>query len=240
MPDQDILCLANSKKRGGRCVAGLALGGGGWLRAVSASQDGTLYPAHYLFEDGSEPGPLDLVRLGLTCAKPACHHPENWLIDGNRWRRAPFLDDAAQVGLLQAHIEPGPKLLRGQGDRVPFDSYLDKPAEKSLTLIAPASLELFRKPNLKGRYLARGRFTLQPGGVSYDLGLTDPVWEPRVTSQARTITLLQDKCPFLLTISLSEPFEGACFKLIATILLLPPGLAGLMSVDLFRPPLASS
>ncbi len=32
MPQFGIICLANSRKNGGHCVAGLRMDGGGWLR----------------------------------------------------------------------------------------------------------------------------------------------------------------------------------------------------------------
>ena len=39
-------------------------------------------------------------------------------------------------------------------------------------------------------------------------------------------TLQQAKGKFVLTISLGEPFEGHCYKLISAIILLPVSIAG--------------
>lgn len=52
----DIICLANSRKHGGRCVAGLRTDGGGWLRPVGTLLDGTLYPPDYTMDDLTEWG----------------------------------------------------------------------------------------------------------------------------------------------------------------------------------------
>jgi hypothetical protein len=38
MAQVDLICLANSRKLGGRCVAGLRLDGSGWVRRVDSPQ----------------------------------------------------------------------------------------------------------------------------------------------------------------------------------------------------------
>lgn len=52
MPAVDVLCLAFSMKHGGRCVAGVRLDSGDWVRPVSAAEDGTLMPAACLLDVG--------------------------------------------------------------------------------------------------------------------------------------------------------------------------------------------
>jgi hypothetical protein len=47
MPTVEIICLANSRKHSGRCVAGLRTDGQGWIRPVGPSDNGTLFPWHY-------------------------------------------------------------------------------------------------------------------------------------------------------------------------------------------------
>src|SRR5687768_13524839 len=86
MAQKEIICLANSRKHGGRCVAGLHTNGGGWLRAVGRVPDGTLFPPDYTLTDGSEPRLLDVIRIGLEKPQPSLHQPENWTIDGSRWQ----------------------------------------------------------------------------------------------------------------------------------------------------------
>ncbi|MCI0741565.1 MAG: hypothetical protein L0Y72_21225 [Gemmataceae bacterium] len=221
MPERELLCLANSRKRGGRCVAGLTLDDGRWLRAVSAADDGTLFPSDYRYDNGTEPSPLEVVSIGFVGPEPSIHQPENWVIDKSRWHRVSRPLDESLVRLLQAHVETGPDLLRGRADRVPWESFQRQTADKSLTLVTPEIVELYRKANLKGKYLARGRFTLA-ADISYDLGLTDPVWEPIVVGQEGRIVLRRAQRKILLLLSMSEPFEGNCFKLIATLLLVPP------------------
>ncbi|MBI3412048.1 MAG: hypothetical protein HY040_27270 [Planctomycetes bacterium] len=222
MTTRSILCLANSRKHGGRCVAGLSADGAGWVRAVSPTGDGTLSIAHYTFADGAEAAPLDLVEIPIQESRPRKHHPEDWVIAGERWRRLPRLADQDIVRLLRPHVEAGPALIRGTGDRIAFASIEEKPMEKSLALAMPESIELYRKQTLRGSWLARGRFRL--AGASYDLGLTDPVWVNSVTHTEQPTNVKPAGKRILLTISLSEMFEGCFFKLIATLLLIPKEL----------------
>ena len=42
MPSLDLICLANSSKLGSRCLAGLRVDGGGWVRPVSNQEYGEL------------------------------------------------------------------------------------------------------------------------------------------------------------------------------------------------------
>jgi hypothetical protein len=84
VPQVDIICLANSRKHGGHCVAGLRLDGGGWLRPVGVAADGVLWPDDYTLTNGSEARTLDVIRVGLRTPRPAIHQPENWVINGTR------------------------------------------------------------------------------------------------------------------------------------------------------------
>ncbi len=61
----DIICLANSRKLTGRCVAGLRTDGMGWVRPVSALPDGTLSMKDYTLDHGNEVELLDIAS-GLT------------------------------------------------------------------------------------------------------------------------------------------------------------------------------
>lgn len=226
MTTRSILCLANSRKHGGRCVAGLFADGAGWVRAVSPTDDGTLSTAHYTFSDGAEAAPLDLVEIPFQGNRPRKHHPEDWVIAPERWRRAPRLSDREMALLLLPHVETGPALIRDTGDRISYTSIEQQPMQRSLALAMPESIELYRKQTLRGTWLARGRFRL--AGVNYDLGLTDPVWVNSVTRTEQPASIKPAGKRIMLTISLSEMFEGCYFKLIATLLLVPEEFANML------------
>ena len=61
-----IVCLANSRKMSGRCIAGLEIEGdqvGGWIRPVSNRSTEEISLFEQRFEDGSEPDLLDIVEV---------------------------------------------------------------------------------------------------------------------------------------------------------------------------------
>lgn len=68
-----ILCLANSRKRGGRCIAGrelLADSPGPWIRPVSDREHEEVSEEERQFEDGSEPKVLDVIVVRLIAPHP--------------------------------------------------------------------------------------------------------------------------------------------------------------------------
>jgi hypothetical protein len=225
MPQADIICLANSRKHGGRCIAGLRVDGGGWLRPVGTLPDGTLYPPDYTLSNGSEAAVLDLIQVGIQAHRPSQHQPENWVIDGNPWtlKFRPIRSNLSPI--FQSAIAHGPELIHGFSDRIACASFQQTPLTTSLALIAPATLDLYHQLSYSGRPQARGRFFLGQGSSAtlYDLAITDPIWEPVVVQQGFRI-LRQTESKFLLTISLGEPFGLNCYKLIAAIILLPSNI----------------
>jgi hypothetical protein len=231
MPTFELICLANSKKHGGRCVAGLRTDGGGWIRLVGPS-GGVLLPSHYRFDSGSTTRVLDVVRVGCAGAHPKPHHPEDWMIDGTPWKLVARPAGSKQLEVLQQHLTRQSMLLQNWGDRVPYDSYCIRPAASSLALVAPEKIEWAVRLNEHGARRMRVLFTLN--GRSYDLPLTDPQWEQRVnrlspgTHPRNDVADLKPEDELLLTISLGEPFQvdvihdEYCFKLVAGVVVLPP------------------
>ncbi len=223
-----IICLANSRKHGGGCVAGFRTDGSGWLRPVGNNPDGTLFEANYRLNDGTEPKVLDVLQVGLQSPRPKSHQPENWVIDGSRWTliSRPMGDELTSI--LQIAIKDGPELLGGLSDRVPYASFHDTPAAASLELRSPEYIELYHRRSFRGRPQARGMFVLGEADQAqpYDLAITDPKVEPLLTTR-ESIALTPAVGRFLMTVSLSEPadFDGNCYKLIAAIRVLPPSIA---------------
>jgi hypothetical protein len=70
MSSVDLICLANSYKLGARCLAGLRVDGGGWVRPVSDKEDGQLRYGQYRLPDHSEPHLFDVIRVGLIDRQP--------------------------------------------------------------------------------------------------------------------------------------------------------------------------
>ena len=66
-----IVCLANSYKHGGRCIAGIDIDNGQWIRLHGNSTDGALCACEYMLDDGSEPRLLDVIEVELHYALPS-------------------------------------------------------------------------------------------------------------------------------------------------------------------------
>ena len=79
-----VVCLANSRKLAGRCVAGRKwIDGrpGGWIRPVSNRENQEVSEYERQYEDGSDPRVLDIVDVPLLEPRPLDHQTENWLLD---------------------------------------------------------------------------------------------------------------------------------------------------------------
>ncbi len=222
MPYVEMLCMANSRKHGGRCVAGLKTDGSGWVRPVADSEDGTLFPFHYGLEGGGELEPLDIIQVPLKAPRPEKHQPENWIIDDGSWR---YVDQAgpAIVPFLKRQLYGKAFLFGDSSDRVPFSRFATRQAEESLALIVPQDLSWQVVSSFRGNRQTRAAFRYRD--TNYDLGVTDLAWQKHLRDKGYGVgadipsTTAQDG-RLLLTVSLSEPAEwdDCCYKLVAGVI----------------------
>jgi hypothetical protein len=238
----EILCLANSRKHSGRCVAGLRTDGGGWVRPIGKNGLNILMPHHYVLPDNTEAALLDLLRIPVGAAVPQPHHPEDRLITGASWELVsrPATGDIA-VPLLRAHLDRGPDLLGNKKDRLPYRQFLQRPADASLALIYPRDLRWrIERVGEYSKRRTRAVFTLSE--VEYDLPVTDPEWEHQLSHLlvgehpfASTLEhVVDERDRALMTVSLSEPLgvdeatgdSGWCYKLIAAVIVIPRAWRG--------------
>ena len=77
MPDLDFICLANSYKVGGCCVAGFRLDGAGWIRPVTDHKHEELWLTDCRLDNRTQPALLDVIRIGCSHPRPHAHQPEN-------------------------------------------------------------------------------------------------------------------------------------------------------------------
>jgi hypothetical protein len=217
-----ILCLANSRKLSGRCVAGREIvqgRPGPWIRPVSDRGRQEVSYQERSYEDGSDPRVLDVMDVPLAEPRPHEYQQENWLLDPRfYWVNAGRLDWNG----LQPFLEPeGPLWLDGESsgsglnDRVPAASAAL--LRSSLLLVAVDSLliTVFRPGEAFGNPKRRVRGQFRLAGTEHWLWVTDPVYEKRFLAQPDGDYTLGECC---LTISLGEPHEGYAYKLIAAVI----------------------
>jgi hypothetical protein len=218
-----MLCLANSRKLSGRCIAGIELTGtnvvAGWLRPVSDRLHEEVSEYERQYEDGSDPRLLDIIDVPLLEPRPNDYQQENWLLDpGYYWQKA----GTADVGSLGGLVAPpaplwinGEHSYHGMNDRIPLE--LAAGLDSSLALIRVEALQLhvFAPGEAFGNAKRRVHGAFVHAGVHYRLWVTDPRYEREYLAQPNGVYPLG---PCFLTISLGEPLDGLVYKLIAGVI----------------------
>jgi hypothetical protein len=222
-PRFELLCLANSRKLGGRCVAGLVTDGSGWVRPLGPTESGELNLQHRRLDDGSDPQLLNVISVPVTAHVPGPHQPENWSYAGGGWRLVRKASFASVRGMLESHIHDGSTLFGHTGDRIEYTTLESNPVAYSLALVMPPEVTWSVGASFTGRTQVRARFAW--GGENNNLVVTDLDWIERLRSLGiglhdNTALGLPRTQRFMLTISLGEPFDGYCYKLVAAVILI--------------------
>ena len=212
-----ILCLANSRKRTERCVAGIEIidhKPAGWIRPVSGRPDHEISPKERRLTNGDEPRLLDLIDIPVREHSPWLHQHENWLIDQHEgwtfvksiaWEHLALVVDKTESLWPNGHHSK-----HGVNDHVPLEEA--ESLETSLKLIHVPNVQLtvfkqYYRPQLRARFSSCGD--------EYVLKVTEPIMEADYFARGDGEYELGES---YLTISLSEPFQGACYKLAAAVI----------------------
>lgn len=228
-----IVCLANSRKTTGRCVAGKVLDDGKlgqWVRPVSPRLTGEVSEEERRYEDGGDPKLLDIVEIPILRASPDSYQQENHVIGTEyHWRkrgRATWNDVAAALDQLSNSLWTNgfSTVVAGQNDRVPEG--LANGLTSSLRLIQPQDLIIwvgapgadYGNPRRK----VRSRFRY--AGAQYNIGVTDPVIERQYFVKANGEYPVENA---ILCVSLGELHDGYAYKLVAAIITPERAAAGI-------------
>ena len=220
--EKTLVCLANSRKLSGRCIAGRELNNGrpgAWIRPVSDRECEEVSEYERQFQNGSDPKPLDIISMQMIKPKPKGYQTENWLLDPEYyWEK----DGCIKWGDLESLTDPVDHLwameqstVNGKNDKIDLvtaNSHghslrLVKLPELTISVFAPGK----NFGNMRRRVQARFWFNQH----EYWLWVTDPYHETKYLRKKDGDHKIGE-C--YVVISIGEPFGGYCYKLVATIL----------------------
>lgn len=217
--DKYFICLANSYKRRGRCIAGVEVlvskddhweivrnkdGSPHWIRPIDQH---TEY-GEILEGEARHISLLSVVKLRDVVPCPHDSHSEDvnyiqmtniGMINGNHEVLDLFTDNIHSEIFYTTELAISPEAYA-------MGNY-------SLMMIHPENIQ-FQEDSTKNR--ARYRMLFSYHGANYDFSITDPVFYERVALQPDLITSLSD---FYLSLSIGLEYEGRHHKLIAGLLI---------------------
>lgn len=211
-----IVILANSLKHGDRCLAGIDLDTGKWVRPVTRLDDGRV-PEKDMRRAGHVPVLLDILEIPLDATGPDFGFEcENRSIAPGPWHCAGRLSPAD----IMKYVELPRYVLHNRDRSVSPTMLRQKPFEERITL------QLIRVETFKVRDAQtiawekrQWRGTITSDGRSFEVGITDPVYFEKLNKGH------EPSPPCLLTVSLGMPYkppgwdrEPQCWKLIAAVI----------------------
>ena len=217
-----IVCLANSRKLNGRCIAGLTLTGrgrGSWIRPVSDRQNEEVSEYERQYQDGSDPQVLDIIDVPLIAPKPGPHQPENWLLDpAIYWDRV----DRYPPGRLDRLVDgPGALWLNGshtysgQNDQIPIEQAAEAESSLKFVHVDDLTLKVFAPGEAFGNTKRRVQARFRWSDHAYWLWVTDPTVERSYLAGPDGEYGIGRR---FVTVSLGEPYKGFCYKFVAAII----------------------
>lgn len=188
------MCLANSYKTGGRCVAGVDLNTGNWVRPISNQNSGELLSGSSIVDTASGRRfikPFDVVDIGNPVKRPQVGQPENVERGTNKWK----LLEVAEKSRALEFVQRDGQLIYGDFDRISAE--FSAQIQQSLTIIKVRNPSF--QTNERGKL--RGKFSFS--GRQYDFAVTDDApW----TNEAKKRPINRNTGDWLLTISLGVPW----------------------------------
>ena len=217
-----IVCLANSRKPGGRCIAGKEVKNGdfgNWIRPVSDRSSEEVSKRECQYENGNEPDLLDIIDIPILKHQPHEYQKENWLLNRfSNWSKVgevksndlwKFVDQVDSLWVNESSSQ------EGLNDRISEDNC--KAINDSLLFICVDNLKLkVSGPTERhGKTAKRVQGKFQYGHTKYMLSVTDPKYENKYSAKHNDDYDL-GKC--FLTVSLGLPYKNYAYKLIAAII----------------------
>jgi hypothetical protein len=225
-----ILCLADSRKNSGRCVAGRVIGGeqhGQWIRPISSRATGELSDDDRRYQNGKTVRVKDVVSIPLKSQRSHAFQLENHVIDENYYwefeRKAEWEEIYTLVEQVDGELwDNSSSGYYGVHDRIAEAAAPDIVTEFGGSLVLIEVHDLVIKVSMEGaafgngKRKVRGQFSCSK--CQYLIAVTDP--------RVETIFLAKNDGSYpvgraILCLSLGEPYNDHVYKLIAAVFLPP-------------------
>ena len=217
-----IVCLANSRKLQGRCIAGREIvqgKPGAWVRPVSAREHEEVSEYERQYQDGSDPRVLDIMDVPLLDPRPKGYQQENWLLDPDLYwakiGRATWSDLVRLADPVTALWINGHSTYNGLNDRIPLSLAGALKSSLRLVRVERMTFSVFKPGEAFGNPKRRVQGRFRHDGTEYRLWVTDPGYERAYLAKPDGNYEIGES---FLTVSLGEPHNDACYKLIAAII----------------------
>jgi hypothetical protein len=217
-----IVCLANSRKISGRCIAGKEYADGvfgDWVRPVSARPDEEISEDDRRYQSGDYANLLHIATIPMTQPIPDGFQIENhriddgyyWTREGNvSWHQLHTAVDEVDTLWIDGHSS-----YNGINDRVPADRTAT--VYGSLLFLGPLALnlEVSAEGAAFGNFKRRVRAYFKYRGRRYACAVTDPFIERAYLAGADGRYAVDQA---FVCVSLAKVWDGFAYKLVAAII----------------------
>lgn len=217
---EQIVCLANSRKISGRCVAGKRIGDQSWCRPISGSPKHEISEIDRRYSNGKTAKLLDVIEIPCIEKRPHRHQSENVLIDDRfYWEKKGRASWEEIVALVDQNADlwaNGSSAYYNLNNRVPRGKIDDEGG--SLRLIELDQIVLHAGPKAPdfGNMKPIVRASFKYRGYEYKLDLTDPAYEAACLEKGQGEYPLKS---VIACVSLAEVHtDGFAYKLVASII----------------------
>lgn len=204
-----MIIMTESSKFSGKCIAGIDVESGKWVRIVSDDEEahGAIANSNLFYQDGSKCEVLDVVDIPIIGECGDNIQPENVLIDTSEYIK--YVAMASLEDVLRIHLAEVRNDILGNmysyvtAQRVDSVGY-------SLALVDVQDLKIEQVENPYGRPKTKASFTYQECSYT-QMSVTDP----RFYSVASGT--VYDRA--VLVISIGTPYNGKYYKFVSGIYL---------------------
>ena len=202
-----IIILANSRKMGERCIAGIDVQNGAWVRpCFRTGKAGIPWSVRKI--NGAEPQLLDIVAIPLANNGPNCDiQPENRSLLEGAWKK---VDRAAVKQILKYRQQSGPILYNAEREiHIRELLKIHESERKSLCMIRTSVIFTTKTFKDKKKVIA----SFKHCGVQYEnISVTDYEFEYVFPANGKH----EAEC--LMTVSLGMPYHNYCYKFVAGVI----------------------